>query len=109
MLPLPWRHCIQGVARGYRPALFRLIIGGRSAPRQVELDSGSALRAGYRRRQGSRAVELRPEETLQWREGWPYSSLAKLEKSSWFDNPKIRALAEATYFPALRKAGLSEE
>ena len=38
-----------------------------------------------------------------------YSSLAKVEKSSWFDNPKIRALAEATYFPALRKAGLSEE
>src|SRR5438445_6042687 len=28
--PLPWRHCITGVARGYRPALFRLIIGGRS-------------------------------------------------------------------------------
>jgi tetratricopeptide (TPR) repeat protein len=38
-----------------------------------------------------------------------YSSLANVEKSTWFDNPKIRALAEATYFPALRKAGLSEE
>ena len=38
-----------------------------------------------------------------------YSSLARVEKSSWFDNPKIRALAEATYFPALRNAGLSEE
>jgi adenylate cyclase len=38
-----------------------------------------------------------------------YSSIAKVEKSSWFDNPKIRALAEATYFPALRKAGISEE
>jgi len=38
-----------------------------------------------------------------------YSSLANVEKSSWFDNPKIRALAEATYFPALRKAGLAEE
>jgi len=38
-----------------------------------------------------------------------YSSLANVEKSSWFDNPKIRALAEATYFPALRKAGLPEE
>ena len=37
-----------------------------------------------------------------------YSSLADVEKSTWFDNPKIRALAEATYFPALRKAGLSE-
>jgi hypothetical protein len=30
-------------------------------------------------------------------------------KSVWFDNPKIHALAEATYFPALRKAGLPEE
>jgi len=38
-----------------------------------------------------------------------YSSLAKIEKSPWFDNPKIRALAEATYFPALRKAGIPEE
>jgi TolB-like protein/class 3 adenylate cyclase/Tfp pilus assembly protein PilF len=38
-----------------------------------------------------------------------YSSLANVEKSSWFDNPKIRALAEATYFPGLRKAGLKEE
>src|SRR5215472_2102655 len=38
-----------------------------------------------------------------------YSSLANVKKSSWFDNPKIRALAEATYFPALRKAGLAEE
>jgi len=37
-----------------------------------------------------------------------YSSLANVEKSSWFDNPKIRALAEATYFPGLRKAGLPE-
>jgi adenylate cyclase len=38
-----------------------------------------------------------------------YSSLVNVEKSNWFDDPKIRALAEATYFPALRKAGLSEE
>ena len=38
-----------------------------------------------------------------------YSSIANVEKSSWFDNPKIRALAEATYFPGLRKAGLSEK
>jgi TolB-like protein/class 3 adenylate cyclase/tetratricopeptide (TPR) repeat protein len=41
--------------------------------------------------------------------GNAYSSLANVEKSSWFDNPKIRALAEATYFPGLRKAGLPEE
>jgi len=38
-----------------------------------------------------------------------YSSIANVAKSTWFDDPKIRALAEATYFPALRKAGLSEE
>jgi TolB-like protein/class 3 adenylate cyclase/Tfp pilus assembly protein PilF len=38
-----------------------------------------------------------------------YASLANVEKSSWFDDPKIRALAEATYFPGLRKAGLPEE
>src|SRR5215472_2209854 len=41
--------------------------------------------------------------------GNAYASLANVEKSSWFDNPKIRALAEATYFPGLRKAGLPEE
>jgi adenylate cyclase len=38
-----------------------------------------------------------------------YSSIANVAKSTWFDSPKIRALAEATYFPALRKAGLPEE
>jgi TolB-like protein/class 3 adenylate cyclase/Tfp pilus assembly protein PilF len=38
-----------------------------------------------------------------------YSSLAKVEKSNWFDNPKIRALAEATYFKGLRQAGISRE
>jgi adenylate cyclase len=38
-----------------------------------------------------------------------YSSLANVEKSTWFDEPKIRALAEATYFPGLRRAGIPEE
>jgi TolB-like protein/class 3 adenylate cyclase/Tfp pilus assembly protein PilF len=38
-----------------------------------------------------------------------YASLANVAKSSWFDDPKIRALADATYFPGLRKAGLPEE
>jgi adenylate cyclase len=37
-----------------------------------------------------------------------YSSLATVKKSNWFDNPAIRALAEATYFPALRQAGIPE-
>jgi hypothetical protein len=38
-----------------------------------------------------------------------YSSLANVEKSNWYDNPKIRALAEANYFPGLRRAGIPEE
>ena len=38
-----------------------------------------------------------------------YSSLAGVEKSNWYDNPQIRALAEATYFKGLRQAGISEE
>jgi TolB-like protein/class 3 adenylate cyclase len=37
-----------------------------------------------------------------------YSSLANVEKSTWYDNPEIRALAEATYFPGLRRAGIPE-
>jgi adenylate cyclase len=38
-----------------------------------------------------------------------YSSLASVEKTSWYDELKIRALAEATYFPGLRRAGIPEE
>jgi tetratricopeptide (TPR) repeat protein len=38
-----------------------------------------------------------------------YFSLARVEKSHWYDNPKMRALAEATYFPGLRQAGMPEE
>ncbi len=38
-----------------------------------------------------------------------YASLASVRKSTWFDNPKIRAFAEATYFPGLRRAGLPDE
>ncbi len=37
-----------------------------------------------------------------------YSSLASVQKSTWFDDRKIRALAEATYFPGLRRAGIPE-
>jgi adenylate cyclase len=36
-----------------------------------------------------------------------YVNLATVRKSIWFDNPKIRALAEANYFPALHRAGLT--
>jgi tetratricopeptide (TPR) repeat protein len=38
-----------------------------------------------------------------------YSSLASVEKSIWYDEPKIRALAETTYFFGLRQAGIPEE
>jgi TolB-like protein/class 3 adenylate cyclase/Tfp pilus assembly protein PilF len=38
-----------------------------------------------------------------------YSSLANVAKSTWYDNHKVRALAEATYFSGLRKAGIPEE
>jgi hypothetical protein len=35
-----------------------------------------------------------------------YRSLQAVEKSNWYDNPKIRAMAERTYFVGLRRAGL---
>jgi TolB-like protein/class 3 adenylate cyclase len=38
-----------------------------------------------------------------------YSILPSVKKSIWYDDPKIRALAEATYFPGLLKAGIPEE
>jgi hypothetical protein len=31
-----------------------------------------------------------------------------VKKSSWFAKPEIRALAEATYFRGLRRAGMPE-
>jgi len=41
--------------------------------------------------------------------GSTQSNLAKIEKSTWFENPKIRALVETTYLAGLRKAGMPEE
>jgi hypothetical protein len=38
-----------------------------------------------------------------------YSSIARLKALGYFGVPKIRALYEATYFAALRKAGMPEE
>jgi len=38
-----------------------------------------------------------------------YASLTSVKKSPWFTKPEIRALAEATYFPGLRLAGIPEE
>ena len=37
-----------------------------------------------------------------------YGNLAAVKKSNWFTKPEIRALAEATYFAGLRKAGMPE-
>jgi len=38
-----------------------------------------------------------------------YGSLANVKKSPMYDDPKLRALAEATYFRGLRQAGLTGE
>jgi hypothetical protein len=50
----------KGVARGYRPALFRLIIGGRSVPSSGE--SGEFMRGLVARefRLGSRGISDSP-------------------------------------------------
>jgi adenylate cyclase len=37
-----------------------------------------------------------------------YSSLADVMKVTWYDDPKIRAMAETTYFKGLREAGVPE-
>jgi adenylate cyclase len=46
-------------------------------------------------------------EAQQLNEG--YGSLATVKKSTWFAKPEVRALAEATYFVGLRKAGMPEQ
>ena len=38
-----------------------------------------------------------------------YGSVTTVKKSNWFAKPEIRALAEATYFVGLRKAGMPEQ
>jgi len=45
-------------------------------------------------------------EAQQLNEG--YGTLASIKKSPWFAKPEVRALAEATYFIGLRRAGLPE-
>ena len=54
---------------------------------------------------GKRAAE---ELAQAQKLGKGYASLAMVKKSIWYDDPKIRALAEANYFPALHRAGLPE-
>src|SRR5438067_452083 len=46
-------------------------------------------------------------EAQQLKEG--YGSRATVQKSPWFAKPEVRALAEATYFVGLRKAGMPEQ
>jgi adenylate cyclase len=70
------------------------------APVHAYLAAGYALKGEMDRAR----AELAEAQGL----GKIYSSLATVQKSPWFDNPKIRALAEANYFPALRKAGMPE-
>jgi adenylate cyclase len=65
------------------------------------LAAGYALKGNMERAR----VELAEAQRLNK----SYSSLASVEKSIWFDEPKIRALAENTYFPGLRRAGIPEE
>jgi adenylate cyclase len=55
------------------------------------------------------AARARTELAEAQRLNSAYASLDRVAKSTWFDHPKIRALAEATYFPGLREAGLAEE
>ena len=38
-----------------------------------------------------------------------YASLVGVQKSIWYDDPKIRALAEKTYFVGLRRAGMPDD
>jgi TolB-like protein/class 3 adenylate cyclase len=64
------------------------------------------LAAGYALQ--SNTERARAELVEAQRLSKAYSSLANVEKSIWYDEPKIRALAEATYFPGLRQAGLPE-
>jgi hypothetical protein len=65
------------------------------------------LAAGYALEGDPEKAEAQLAEAQRLSKG--YSSLANVEKSTWYDEPKIRALAEATYFPGLRGAGIPVE
>ncbi len=64
------------------------------------------LAAGYALQGNAERGEAQLAEAQRLSKG--YSSLANVEKSTWYDEPKIRALAESTYFPGLRQAGMPE-
>jgi adenylate cyclase len=63
------------------------------------------LAAGYATKGDTKRAAQELAEAQQLSTG--YASLAAVKKSIWYDNPKIRALADANYFPALRRAGLT--
>ena len=65
------------------------------------------LSAGYALKAENTRARAELAEAQRLRKA--YSSLAGVEKSIWYDEPKIRALAEATYFFGLRQAGIPEE
>ncbi len=65
------------------------------------------LAAGYALEGNAERGEAQLAEAQRLSKG--YSNLANVETSTWYDEPKIRALAEATYFPGLRRAGIPEE
>jgi adenylate cyclase len=64
------------------------------------------LAAAYALKGEDQRAHVELGEAQQLNEG--YGSLATVKKSSWFAKPEIRALAEATYFVGLRKAGMPE-
>ena len=70
----------------------------------------ASLAAGYalKGEMGRASVALREARRLSDR----YSSIARLKAASgtpWFEAPKLRALAETTFFAGLRLAGVQEE
>jgi hypothetical protein len=50
----------------------------------------------------------RAELEAAWNRGFR-RNLAALRSDDWYANPKVRALAEATYFAGLSKAGMADE
>ena len=70
----------------------------------------ASLAAGYalKSETGRAKVALREARRLSDR----YSSIARLKAApgrGWLEAPKLRALAETTYFAGLRLAGMPEE
>jgi hypothetical protein len=77
--PLPWRHCTTGCRAGYRPALFRLIIGGRSSSSSGE----SVLRTAPIPSHLASIRSLR-----QWVPSGMARGAPKISKIGWRNAPK---------------------